>query len=105
MHELILLCDDDALTIASMAAALRDAGYTVSEATDVDQCLSLAVDGRLNWREWEKQELGESGPHPADNAPGSVEACVALPSALGANCTCPTVAALTDDASIRASVT
>ena len=46
MHELILLCDDDALTIASMAAALRDAGYTVSEATDVDQCLSLAVDGR-----------------------------------------------------------
>lgn len=43
MQELILLCDDDSLTVASMGAALRDAGYVVSEATTVDQCLSLAV--------------------------------------------------------------
>src|SRR6187455_3336188 len=43
MHERILLCDDDAITTASMGAALRDAGYLVSEATTVDQCLSVAA--------------------------------------------------------------
>jgi CheY-like chemotaxis protein len=46
MHERILLCDDDAITTASIGAALRDAGYTVSEATTVDQCLSLVVESR-----------------------------------------------------------
>ena len=46
MHERILLCDDDTLTTASMGAALRDAGYRVSEATTVHQCLSLAEAGR-----------------------------------------------------------
>jgi CheY-like chemotaxis protein len=46
MHERILLCDDDAITTASMGAALRDAGYLVSEATTVDQCLSVAASER-----------------------------------------------------------
>ena len=42
MRKRILLCDDDTLTTASMGAALRDAGYVVSETTTVDQCVSLA---------------------------------------------------------------
>jgi len=46
MKDQILLCDDDSLTVASMGAALRDAGYVVSEATTVEQCLSLAVKQR-----------------------------------------------------------
>jgi DNA-binding response OmpR family regulator len=46
MHERILLCDDDAITTASMGAALRDAGYLVSDATTVDQCLSVAASER-----------------------------------------------------------
>ena len=46
MQERILLCDRDTLTIASISASLRDAGYAVSEATTVDQCLLLAGAGR-----------------------------------------------------------
>ena len=46
MQDRILLCDDDSLTVASMSAVLRDAGYVVSEATTVEQCLSLAVEKR-----------------------------------------------------------
>jgi CheY-like chemotaxis protein len=42
MSELVLLCDDDTLTTATLASALRDAGYRVTQTTSVEECLSVA---------------------------------------------------------------